>query len=135
MYRPASRVALFWRSRTGAISNHMRIQTQLTADRPKIQEKRRGVRMNSRVPVVIEWENASGEKFLERAFTRIVGPYGCMVVLPEELEIDQRVQVTNVATGQANPALIVSKGNIGPEGCELGVELSEPPFDFWGLDL
>jgi hypothetical protein len=113
----------------------MRIQSQLTVDRPKIQEKRRGVRMNSRVPVVVEWENESGEKFSERAFTRIVGPYGCMVVLPKQLEVDQRIQVTNVATGQANPALIVSKGNTGPDGCELGVELSEPPFDFWGLDL
>ncbi len=117
------------------MSDHMRIQSQLTADRPKIQEKRRGVRMNSRVPVIVEWENGSGEKFVERAFTRIVGPYGCMVVLPQELEVDQRIQVTNVATGQANPAFVVSKGNTGPDGCELGVELSEPPFDFWGLDL
>ena len=113
----------------------MRISTQLTTERPKIQEKRRGVRMNSRVPVVIEWENANGEKVTTPAFTRIVGPYGCMVVLPESLSLDQHIQVTNSATGQANAAIIVSKGNNGPDGWELGIELVQPPYDFWGLDL
>jgi hypothetical protein len=113
----------------------MRINTQLTTDRPKIQEKRRGVRMNSRVPVVIEWQNATGEKLTAPAFTRIVGPYGCMVVLPHSLSLDQQVQVINTATGQANAAIIVSKGNKGSDGWELGIELVQPPFDFWGLDL
>lgn len=91
--------------------------------------------MNSRVPVIIEWENAAGEKLSERAFTRIVGSYGCMVVFPHELSLDQSVQVRNTATDQANAGIVVFKGNKASDGWELGIELMQPPFDFWGLDL
>jgi hypothetical protein len=91
--------------------------------------------MNSRVPVAIEWINPAGEKLVERAFTRIVGSYGCLLVLPHELGIDQLIQVTNSATGEAITGVVVSKGNRGADGWELGIELLQPPMDFWGLDL
>jgi hypothetical protein len=112
----------------------MRLKTQIPRP-PKIQEKRRGSRMNSRVPVVLEWEGAAGEKLSEQVFTRIVGPYGCMVVLPQEISMEQRVQVINRATEQALSGVVVWKGNLGSDGWELGIELSQPPMDFWGLEL
>lgn len=103
--------------------------------RPKITRKRRGTRMNSRVPVTIEWQDAAGDKFSEQAFTRIIGPYGCMVVLPQALPVAQSLRLVNRATEQVNPGLVVWKGSQQPDGWELGIELMQPPDDFWGLEL
>lgn len=97
-------------------------------------EKRRGVRVNSQVPVAVEWD-AEGEVRRGEAQTRVVGPYGCMVVLPQNLEVDQRIQITNLVSREANPAVIVWRGNERVEGWELGIELINPQMDFWGLEL
>lgn len=97
--------------------------------------RRRGVRVNSCVPVVLEWEADAGATVREEVRTRIVGPYGCLVVAPQSLEPEQRVRLTNLATRQSNPAIVVWKGNERAEGWELGIELVNPEMDFWGLDL
>lgn len=99
------------------------------------ENRRRGVRVNSRVPVVIEWEADAGSTVREEVHTRIVGPYGCLVVAPRSLEPEKCVRLTNLATRQSNPAVIVWKGNERAEGWELGIELIDPEMDFWGLDL
>ena len=101
----------------------------------KIQKKRRGVRMNSRVPVAIEWESQVGRSCRGEAHTRVVGPYGCLVVLPHKLELKQEVKVINLATLHSNPAIVVWNGNERTEGWELGMELLNPEMDFWGLEL
>jgi hypothetical protein len=103
--------------------------------RPKITEKRRGIRMNSRVPVALEWPDAGGGTTRELAFTRIISPYGCLVVLPKALSLEQSLRVVNLATGQANVGIVVWSGNEQPEGWELGIELTGPPMDFWGVEL
>jgi hypothetical protein len=97
-------------------------------------EKRRGVRLNSRVPIVVEWDTG-GDLIRGEAQTRVVGPYGCMAVLPQSLNVEQRIQVVNLLTRQANPAVIVWCGHQGAEGWELGIELIDPEMNFWGLDL
>jgi hypothetical protein len=111
----------------------MPLQTQ-GFRQPRIQEKRRGQRMNSRVPVVVAWENSASENISERAFTRIVSPYGCMVVLPQELSVEQSLLVTNSSTEQAVAGVVVWKGKHN-DGWEVGIELIQPPMDFWGLEL
>jgi hypothetical protein len=102
---------------------------------PKITEKRRGTRMNSRVPVTIEWQDAGGGTLREQAFTRVIGPYGCLVVLPQALSVQQNLRLVNLATEQMNGGVVVWKGNQRVEGWELGIELTQPPMDFWGLEL
>ena len=101
----------------------------------RFQERRRGVRVNSRVPVVLEWESDAGKTRHEEAHTRVIGAYGCLVVTPQSLELEQRLQLTNLATRQSNPAVVVWKGNERAEGWELGIELIDPQLDFWGLEL
>ncbi len=98
-------------------------------------EQRRGRRMNSRVPVRLEWDEASGKRSSAEAHTRIVNPYGCMVVLPYSLGLEQHVALTNLATHSSNAAIIVWKGQSRPDGWEYGVELVAPEVDFWGLEL
>jgi hypothetical protein len=101
----------------------------------KYREKRRGRRMNSRVQVKLEWESEGGKRHSVETQTRVVNPYGCMVILTESLELEQRLAVTNLATQGSNAAVIVWKGNQEPEGWEYGVELVAPDMDFWGLEL
>jgi hypothetical protein len=101
----------------------------------KYSEKRRGRRMNSRVQIRLEWDGDHGKRHSIEACTRIVNPYGCMVVLSNSFELEQRLALTNLATQASNAAVIVWKGNEQPEGWEYGVELIAPDMDFWGLEL
>ena len=107
-----------------------------TTATPKVKQKRRGIRLNSRVPVVIEWQkddtSAAGS---EEAFTRVVGPYGCLVVLRENLALERALRIVNQATNESNSAVIVWKGYERPDGWELGIELIHPDMNFWGLEL
>jgi hypothetical protein len=106
------------------------------AAEPKITERRRGKRLNSRVPVAIEWEGAEGKRSSrEETFTRVVGPCGCLVLLHQELNVDQEVRVFNLATSESNSAMVVWKGDHRSDGWELGIELIRPTMDFWGLEL
>jgi hypothetical protein len=101
----------------------------------KFSEKRRGVRMNSRVPIGVEWQDEQGRKIRNQAYTCVVSSYGCLVVLPENLAIDQQVVVVNLANEQTIPGTVVWRGTLREGGWELGIELSRPPLDFWGLEL
>jgi hypothetical protein len=101
----------------------------------KYREKRRGRRMNSHVQVRLEWDATSGKRQSVETETRVVNPYGCMVVLGESFELEQRLALTNLVNRASNAAVIVWKGNQEPEGWEYGVELVAPDMDFWGLEL
>ncbi|HXM95159.1 MAG TPA: hypothetical protein VOA64_13060 [Candidatus Dormibacteraeota bacterium] len=99
------------------------------------RENRRGQRMNSQVPVRLEWDGAKGERITLQANTRVVNPYGCMLILQPSLQLEHRLALTNLATDSSNAAIIVWKGNPRPDGWEYGIELVAPAMDFWGLDL
>ena len=111
-----------------------RPQRKLASGRYK--EQRRGHRMNSRVPVRLEWDLPSGTRVKAEAHTRVVNPYGCMVILEHDLPLEHRVALTNVPMNSSNAAVIVWKSEERPEGgWEYGVELVAPAVDFWGLEL
>jgi hypothetical protein len=111
-------------------------ESKLVGERHERHEQRRGHRMNSRVPVRLEWDKAGGHRVRVEAHTRVVNPYGCMVVLDHDLKLEHRLALTNVATDISNSAIIVWKGSQRPEGgWEYGVELVAPETDFWGLEL
>lgn len=98
--------------------------------------KRRSPRMNCRVPVSIEWGGGpSGSQRLDTAFTRVVNAYGCLLVSQKELDLQQRLRVTNLVTRQRAEAEVVWKGTHRPDGWDLGVKLMEFQIDFWGMDL
>lgn len=119
----------------GGVGKAVRLQPTVAAPQKRITEKRRGVRLNSRVPVSIEWEQQGAGTVREEAFTRIISPYGCLIVLKHNLALEQRIRVVNRATQTTHPAVVVWKGPERPEGWELGIELIQAPPDFWGLEL
>jgi len=98
-------------------------------------EKRRGRRMNSQVPVRLEWDDDSGKRMSVEANTRVINPYGCMLVMSQSLNLEHRVALTNKISASSNAAIVVWKGNQRPDGWEYGIELVAPEMDFWGLDL
>jgi hypothetical protein len=104
------------------------------AKEAKLQNKRRGVRVNSRVPLTVAWRTDRGLLRTD-AHTRIVGPYGCLAVIAQELCLEQRLEIINCANERANAAVVVWKGKTRLEGWEYGIELIEPEMDFWGLEL
>ena len=101
----------------------------------KYRDKRRGRRMNSQVHIRLEWDSSTGARQSLETSTRIVNPYGCMVVLSVPFELDQRLALTNLILNTSNAAVVVWKGNRQPEGWEYGIELVAPDMDFWGLEL
>jgi hypothetical protein len=101
----------------------------------RLRRKRRGPRMNSRVPVNIEWDGKAGPLHFERGFTRVVNTYGCLLVSPTEVEALQRLRLTNLATREAADGVVVWKGTQRPDGWDLGVELVAANLNFWGVEL
>jgi hypothetical protein len=101
----------------------------------RARRKRRGPRMNSRVPVAIEWNGRAGPLHFETGFTRVVNNYGCLLVSPRELDVQQRLRVTNLATRESAEAVVVWKGVQRPDGWDMGVELVAANLNFWGVDL
>lgn len=101
----------------------------------RMRQKRRGPRMNSRVPITIEWNGRAGPVHFESTFTRVVNNYGCLLVSPKEIELQQKLRLTNLSTRQAADAVVVWKGTQRPDGWDLGLELVAAELDFWGVDL
>lgn len=101
----------------------------------RVRDKRRGSRMNSRVPVRLEWDAQDGKRVTTDSHTRVVNPYGCLVVFAQDLALEHRLVLTNLATNTSHVAVVVWKGNARPEGWEYGIELVGPEMDFWGIEL
>jgi hypothetical protein len=99
------------------------------------RRRRRGPRMNSRIPVMIEWNRRPGDLLRESAFTRVVNGHGCLLVSQTEPELKQRLRVTNVSTLRTADALVVWKGSQRTDGWDVGVELQAADYDFWGVEL
>ena len=101
---------------------------------PTGREQRRGERVNSRIPISVEY-SAGGELVRREAQTRVVGPYGCMALFPASLEVKQAIHLTNMVSKQSNSAVVVWRGQQRADGWELGIELLNPQMGFWEIEL
>lgn len=91
-------------------------------------------RLNSRVPVAVEWTEAGQSKRAE-GFTVDIGAKGCLAVVPKDFGIGQKIQLVNLTNHISCEAVLVWRGHEGRTGWELGLELQNPSPDFWGLDF
>ena len=101
----------------------------------RTRRDRRGPRVNSRVPVSIEWSSTPGPLRFEAGFTRVVNSYGCLLVSPREVELKQQLRLTNLATRRSTEGVVVWKGTQRSDGWDVGVELASGELDFWGVDF
>lgn len=101
-----------------------------------VRDKRRGPRMNSQVPVAIEWQDqVKKEECRAQARTQVVNFYGCLLIAARPMAIHQKLVLTNLATERRIGGVVVYRGKKNLDGWEMGVELMNPDMDFWGVEL
>jgi c-di-GMP-binding flagellar brake protein YcgR len=98
------------------------------------QQIRAGMRVNSRVRVTLEWDE-SGKTHTVSGYTVDISPKGCLAVVPQGFAVGQKMRMRNSINGNESEARLIWRGHEGRTGWELGLELDNPPGDFWGLDF
>ena len=100
----------------------------------RMRNNRAGMRVNSRVPVAVEWAE-SGRAMRAEGYTADVSTKGCLAVIPQGFPVGQRLLLVNLINKNACEAVLIWRGHEGRTGWELGLELQEASMDFWGLDF
>jgi PilZ domain-containing protein len=100
----------------------------------RMKQLRAGMRVNSRVPVAVEWEE-SRTKHTAQGLTVDISPSGCLAIVPQGFALGQKLKLVNLVNKSVCSAVLVWRGHEGRTGWELGLELQDPPDDFWGLDF
>src|SRR5260221_274468 len=100
-------------------------------------EKRRGGRMNSRVPVRLEWDDQAvagrGKTEICGALARTVHSNGGLIRHPESLAQGTKVTVEKVKTQNAVEAPVVRPPQFGPDGPMIPVEFAAVSPNFWNI--
>src|SRR5512137_2480511 len=100
----------------------------------RMQNVRVGVRVNSRVPLAVEWTESSRVMRAE-GYTVDASAKGCLAVIPQGFAVGQRLKLINLINKNECEAVLIWRGHEGRTGWELGLELQEASMDFWGLDF
>ena len=100
----------------------------------RMSQSRSTGRLNSRVPVAIEWTEAGGKMRAEGS-TVDISAKGCMAVVPQGFTVGQKLRLVNLTNQHSCEAILVWRGHEGRTGWELGLELRDPSPDFWGLEF
>lgn len=98
------------------------------------QKLRAGVRVNSRVPIAVEWSE-SGRVLRAEGYTLDTSSKGCLAVVPQGFPVGQRLRLVNLINKNACEAVLIWRGHEGRSGWELGLELQQASLEFWGLDF
>ena len=99
-----------------------------------LQYMRAGARVNSRVPIQLEWHEG-GATLTVDGYTVDISPKGCMVIAPQGFAVGQKMRLKNGTNQKQSEAMLIWRGHEGRTGWELGLELVHPPMDFWGVDF
>lgn len=100
----------------------------------RMKHDRASVRLNSRVKIALKWYEG-GETHHAEGYTMDISPKGCMAMVAQGFAVGQRVKLTNLVNQKVVEAIVIWRGHEGRAGWELGIELQEPPFDFWEVDF
>ena len=92
------------------------------------------MRVNSRVPVAVEWTE-TGRTLRAEGRTVDVSARGCLAVVPQGFAVGQKLRVHNLVNERTADAVLIWKGHEGRSGWELGIELINAPGDFWELEI
>lgn len=109
----------------------------LTAKDQNLAERkhlRAGPRVNSRVPITVEWVEANEHHSVD-GWTVDIGAKGCLAVVPQGFAIGQQLRLINRVNRNSADAVLVWRGHEGRTGWELGLELQGAGEEFWGMDF
>ena len=99
-----------------------------------LQYMRAGSRVNSRVLVEVEWDEG-GSTHRAEGHTLDISPKGCLAIVPQGFAVGQKLRLKNGSNQRASEATLIWRGHEGRSGWELGLELVNPPADFWGVEF
>ncbi|MGC2232283.1 MAG: PilZ domain-containing protein [Candidatus Acidiferrum sp.] len=100
----------------------------------RLENARAGERVNSRVPVAVEWAE-SGRAMRAEGYTVDTSTKGCLAVIPQNFPVGQRLLLVNLLNKTACEAVLIWRGHESRTGWELGLELQGASMDFWGLEF
>jgi hypothetical protein len=100
----------------------------------RLQNARAGIRVNSRVPVAVEWQE-SGRAMRAEGYTVDTSTKGCLAVIPQGFPVGQRLLLVNLINKNAAEAVLIWRGHEGRAGWELGLDLQGASMDFWGVEF
>ena len=96
-------------------------------------EKRRSSRVTLAVPIRVDGETVTGEKFILSTTTTVISQYGCLINMEEEVMVDQTVVLMNEHTRQSAQARIVSTRRHRNGHKYVGLEFISKSENFWRL--
>jgi PilZ domain-containing protein len=110
-----------------AAANESRLAAQM-------EQIRAGVRVNSRVPVAVEWTEG-GSTHRAEGYTVDISSKGCLAVVPQGFAVGQKLRLINLANQAGCEAVLVWRGHEGRTGWELGLELQGASIEFWAVEI
>jgi PilZ domain len=110
-----------------ALANETRLAAQM-------EQIRAGVRVNSRVPVAVEWTEGGGKHRAE-GYTVDISSNGCLAVVPQGFAVGQKLRLINLANQVGCEAVLVWRGHEGRTGWELGLALQGASSEFWAVEI
>ena len=99
-----------------------------------MQHLRAGARLNSRIKIAVEWVEQHRTLRAE-GHTVDVSPKGCLAIVPQGFAVGQRLRLINLTNFNVCECIVIWRGHEGRTGWELGLELQEPSFEFWGFEF
>lgn len=100
----------------------------------RMKHLRAGARVNSRVPIRVEWSEANAHHSVN-GWTVDIGTKGCLAIVSQGFAIGQKLRLVNLVNKNAADAVLIWRGHEGRTGWELGLELQGVGEEFWGMDL
>lgn len=110
------------------------VHTEVNYALKVLEFARTGARVSSRVPVRLEWQEG-GATHAVSGFTVDISAKGCMVIAPQEFVVGQKLRIRNASNLKESDARLIWRGHEGRTGWELGLELIQPPEEFWGVEM
>lgn len=106
----------------------------MTAPSERLErEKRRSLRAELKVPLLVRWRTTNGSDREEPAKTKIINAHGCLALMKTPLAERTEVELVNRNTGVVRRGQVVWCGAIEPDGrTQIGIELELPDLKFWG---
>jgi len=97
--------------------------------------QRRSQRILLAIPVIVSGKRGGTTSFSERAKTIVVNAHGALIQLHENVVLQQRLRVRNVATNEETTCTVtdINPGNYDVP--EVGVEFLEPSPRFWRVSF
>jgi len=104
--------------------------------RDTYERERRSSRIFMRVRVVAAGKNEDGRRYRNACETIVINAYGCLLCIPQPLEMGALLTLTNPFTQQEEQECrVVYLGEELDKGWRVGVEFLTPAPRFWGVEF